>query len=1081
MSSSVSATKKFKCDHPGCTKSFNRRDYLLRHAANHLEVLPYQCPQCPLRFARADLLEKHMKTKSHERRRLREQRQQEAEQKKAARRRTMEKSDHQQPPRSHQPQQHPLNTHQISQSQSLPEQTNTNHANPANPPNPPNPSNPPNSDYYYTNQYEGWGYARVPPYYDYSSQSSSGPAPPPGPPPGPGGPSGPSGPAPAGAPGAHVAPQYQVDAQVEPMGENSLFFNLPERMPQEFGNLDAGNVPASVHLDNHVSGNYAWLFGHEFMTNQSAASFAYGVLTDSSATANAAAAVMASSAGTGTVSGSGSGSGTASSEGPSTSSAYTTTNATSSLPESSQSYDQNGSGFQSYDYLGLRVETSSELLSEYSKLTNASGSASAEPLKTSVTDAPSPPLVFQLSAAETPLQVASTRPVFQREPKTQLNVPKQHVFGRTYGPALPSAASSLQADYVSIDASARDHILNELGRFGAVKSNPAYFTQQALSSYMEYYWINFDPLYPFIHRATFKASMAPPKLLISMVIVGMGYSDDSATYGIAVDIHKKVRLALLSEIDDQPNLPVWILQGLLLIDYFALNFAPWQMNEMSQIFHGSHIALLHRSGYLTEMTIPEIPSDYSTIDYEAFWKYYIEYETKKRTAFFTFVTDTQQAVFYSHSLGLSSFEVNLELPCSDACWEATTASSFVEIYKNQPRHLQPRPQPDVDELVSQDHIYQEISNTEKGESEPVIREISIKTQGNWPTLLFSIRRLMLPHHVAEKEYPLECFSPYTRCILLHGLLNLEWEMQRRGILDIGIVSKRRMREFKTRMVLAIASWKAHYDRQLKTLNTPELNRIVTATASSSGSSPMVEGNAELTNVPSGEGGGLELNNYSNTFMICSNWALYHYALIILYGDTKLLRAYAERDGSTSDLQYQQALEYTSQWIRRLDARWAVWHSMHFLEKILSSNLLIFQGDVLPWCTYIAIVTFWAYDRSKQDKYGWDLISGREYYSIDDNGSVYIDEEKVRRDAMQYLDLVKSRPPKALDDDGADGDEANLESKDEDSNDDETAEDKERARLLMSVICQGYFMLQNFDRSKTLYIPNLRRLLERYRY
>ncbi|CAN6643855.1 hypothetical protein TRVA0_020S00936 [Trichomonascus vanleenenianus] len=56
---------KYTCSYKGCTKSFNRRDYLERHAANHLPVKPFVCEPCNRQFARSDLFENHLMTKFH--------------------------------------------------------------------------------------------------------------------------------------------------------------------------------------------------------------------------------------------------------------------------------------------------------------------------------------------------------------------------------------------------------------------------------------------------------------------------------------------------------------------------------------------------------------------------------------------------------------------------------------------------------------------------------------------------------------------------------------------------------------------------------------------------------------------------------------------------------------------------------------------------------------------------------------------------------------------------------------------------------------------------------------------------------
>ncbi|WVQ73620.1 hypothetical protein IAR50_003200 [Cryptococcus sp. DSM 104548] len=54
------SSKRFRCSHPGCIKAFARKDYLERHAANHLTARPFVCPTCSKAYARADVLKRHM-------------------------------------------------------------------------------------------------------------------------------------------------------------------------------------------------------------------------------------------------------------------------------------------------------------------------------------------------------------------------------------------------------------------------------------------------------------------------------------------------------------------------------------------------------------------------------------------------------------------------------------------------------------------------------------------------------------------------------------------------------------------------------------------------------------------------------------------------------------------------------------------------------------------------------------------------------------------------------------------------------------------------------------------------------------
>lgn len=60
--------KRFVCEYPDCKKAFNRRDYLDRHAANHLAVKPFYCKHCKRHFSRKDLYDNHMNTRFHAKR-----------------------------------------------------------------------------------------------------------------------------------------------------------------------------------------------------------------------------------------------------------------------------------------------------------------------------------------------------------------------------------------------------------------------------------------------------------------------------------------------------------------------------------------------------------------------------------------------------------------------------------------------------------------------------------------------------------------------------------------------------------------------------------------------------------------------------------------------------------------------------------------------------------------------------------------------------------------------------------------------------------------------------------------------------
>ncbi|KAL4993371.1 Isochorismatase family-domain-containing protein [Aspergillus recurvatus] len=53
--------KRFKCQHPGCTSSYQRKEHLHRHEAQHSGRLASACPFCSRTFARRDTLRRHVR------------------------------------------------------------------------------------------------------------------------------------------------------------------------------------------------------------------------------------------------------------------------------------------------------------------------------------------------------------------------------------------------------------------------------------------------------------------------------------------------------------------------------------------------------------------------------------------------------------------------------------------------------------------------------------------------------------------------------------------------------------------------------------------------------------------------------------------------------------------------------------------------------------------------------------------------------------------------------------------------------------------------------------------------------------
>ncbi|KAI1813030.1 hypothetical protein GGS20DRAFT_500838 [Poronia punctata] len=58
--SSDGGTRRFECSVPGCDKLFRRKEHLTRHLKSHDSLPQYVCPICGRRYARSDVLKRHI-------------------------------------------------------------------------------------------------------------------------------------------------------------------------------------------------------------------------------------------------------------------------------------------------------------------------------------------------------------------------------------------------------------------------------------------------------------------------------------------------------------------------------------------------------------------------------------------------------------------------------------------------------------------------------------------------------------------------------------------------------------------------------------------------------------------------------------------------------------------------------------------------------------------------------------------------------------------------------------------------------------------------------------------------------------
>ncbi|KAE8381801.1 major facilitator superfamily domain-containing protein [Aspergillus bertholletiae] len=158
-------------------------------------------------------------------------------------------------------------------------------------------------------------------------------------------------------------------------------------------------------------------------------------------------------------------------------------------------------------------------------------------------------------------------------------------------------------------------------------------TLRALQGYCNLFFTRFNITYPLVHQPTFNPDTINLIFLAAFLFMGATYSTREA-HQLAVGIHDKLRNQLLYHEEFSPQPDFWVLQTMLLINYFGKIRAGPKQRKRAQLFHCVLIKLIHCSNCCKTRLI------------------------------------------------LLAFEIQSSLPCSAATWEALSAREiFLTVLK----------------------------------------------------------------------------------------------------------------------------------------------------------------------------------------------------------------------------------------------------------------------------------------------------------------------------------------------------------------------------------------------------------------
>lgn len=432
----------------------------------------------------------------------------------------------------------------------------------------------------------------------------------------------------------------------------------------------------------------------------------------------------------------------------------------------------------------------------------------------------------------------------------------------------------------------------------------------SLQSWLDRFFTEFNTAYPLIHTPTFDPSGAETLLLLSILLLGATYSEKGA-HQVAVCIHDVIRPSIFAHAGFSPSPELWTLQTILLVECFGKSRAGQRQHDMSHLFHGLLINLIRRSDCQSIKPTPPPPSeDADAASMDKAWRGWAESEQRKRLALLCFMWDTQHAVLFCQSLCMSAFELRCAMPCAQSVWESPDAARWAVARRSLSSAAEPMFLPTLKSYL---------------------------TTGATPE--------------ARNDQ-----TAMSLVIVLHGIMSIAWDMQRRDQTSLGVSSMLGVPSWKDILSQAYDRWEAGFDDYCR----------------DAASGPDDETRTEW-------------------FAFRASYrAIYHAAQALLHMDFLDVQIYAGARHILGRPVQQQDYIRSSKVVKRWAANHreltaiAAWHAATMLCDVVTdksrsqkrptgTDLVAAVTDTnlfhVPWCLYLATLTCWAFHHARPNRKG----------------------------------------------------------------------------------------------------------------
>lgn len=199
-----------------------------------------------------------------------------------------------------------------------------------------------------------------------------------------------------------------------------------------------------------------------------------------------------------------------------------------------------------------------------------------------------------------------------------------------------------------------------------------------LNLYLQLFFQHGYSFLPAIHQATFHPDRCDPRLLAALCVVGAFFSEVPGSTNAAIYLASLTQVSVSrATLANHAHARVTsTFQAILLIYMVWRSIGVPSRQEYAEAFRSTYCTMIRRCRLLEDIQPPKMAADAKLEDR---WMAWIAWESGRRTAWSTLLSETELSLHWSLPEAFAPDELTGKLPCDDRLWEAPTAIEWAQL------------------------------------------------------------------------------------------------------------------------------------------------------------------------------------------------------------------------------------------------------------------------------------------------------------------------------------------------------------------------------------------------------------------